>query len=613
MEEKTPAVQTTITKENQENLFDARNLNFEYITEQARLEEVIPELKSQSIISVDVEATGLDPYTLKLLLLQIGTENKAYIFKAGLDLSPLKPLLEDEKILKILQNGKFDYAALKITQNVSLNNIYDTMIAERILTMGIIRENSLGAITKKYLGISLDKDYESYNWEEVGRTGKVGQKHLKYAALDVLVLFPVFKKQFEALKKGELITVSRLEFRLVPVVAEMELKGTLIDIKKWKDNIQVSKIKRDEIAAQIQQELKPFYKIQQASLFGIEGDVLNLNSPAQIIEAFAKLNIDLPSTGEAVLRKINHPVAQLMLQYREVEKLISAFGDNFIDKVNPKTGRIHPDFMQIGADTGRFACSNPNLQQIPQDSSFRSCFIPAEGYKYVVGDYSQIELRIMAELSSDPVFLDIFDKGEDLHLKTAINMYNVTADKVDKKMRTAAKTINFGLMYGRGATSIGAQIGVGPEEAKILLEKYFKSYQGVKKWLDKAGKDGVRRGYSVTLSGRKRWYVLPDKSDPNYDRLLANIERQGKNTPIQGTSADITKYGIIYIYDRIKREGLDAYLTHTVHDEIVTEVRSEQAETVRNIVEEEMIRAAQTLLKRVKVQADVKVEDYWSH
>jgi len=592
---------------------DFKNPNFEYITEQTRVPEVAAELSGSPLISIDVEATGLDPHTLKLLLLQIGTEKKAYVFNASLDLAQLKLLLEDPKILKILQNGKFDYAALKATKKIELNNIYDTMIAERIITTGIRRENSLGAIAKKYLDISLDKDYESYNWEEVGRTGRVTQRHLKYAALDVLTLFPIFKKQFEILKKEDLLKVSKLEFQLISVVAEMELRGSKIDIKKWRENTEELKRKRDEIAAQIQVELKPYYKIQQASLFGTGSDVLNLNSPVQIMEAFRKLNIDIASTGEAVLKTVDHPVAKLMLQYREAEKLISAFGENFLEKVHPKTGRIHPDFMQIGADTGRFACSNPNLQQIPQDSTFRSCFIPGDGYKYVVGDYSQIELRIMAELSKDPVFLGAFEKNEDLHMKTAVNMYNVREEQVDKKMRTAAKTINFGLMYGRGPASIGIQIGVGVDEARSLLDKYFKAYQGVKKWLDRAGKEAVHRGFSTTLLGRKRWYLMPDKADPNYERLLANIERQGKNTPIQGTSADITKFALIYINDRIKREKLDAFLIHTVHDEIVTEARAEVAQYVRDLVEEEMVRAAKQLLKSVKVLSDVKVADYWSH
>lgn len=592
---------------------DFGNPNYEYVTTQAGLAKAAAELSDRKLISIDIEGDGLDPLTLKLLLVQIGTEEKAYVFDAQLDFSPLKNLFENDKILKLLQNGKFDYAALKYIKNIEIANIYDTMIAERLLTTGIIRENSLAAIAKKYLGVTLDKDYESYNWQEVSRSGHVGAKHLKYAALDVLVLFPIFKKQFEALKREGLLPVSKLEFRLIPVVAEMELRGLQVDIKKWKENIDLLKARRQEIAAQIQAELKPFYKIQQVNLFGREDDVLNLNSPVQILEAFRKLGIDIGSTGEAVLKKIDHPVARLMLQYRECEKLISAFGDNFLEKVHPKTGRVHPDFMQIGADTGRFACSNPNLQQIPQDSAFRSCFIAGLGYKLIVGDYSQIELRIMAELSSDKTFLQAFEKGEDLHTKTALNMYGVSLERVDKKMRTAAKTINFGLMYGRGAGSIGAQIGVSVDEAKMMLDKYFKAYAGVKKWLDLSGREALQKGYSTTLAGRKRWYVLPEKSDPNYERLLANIERQGKNTPIQGASADITKYALVAIHDRIRKEGLDAHLIHTVHDEIVAEAKESQAERVRDLVEDEMRKAGQLLLKKVKVEVDVKVRDVWEH
>ena len=587
--------------------------NYEYITTQKGLEEAAKTLKKEKILSLDVEGDDLDPYKLNLIFFQIGTNKKAYVFNANLDFSSLKTIVEDEKILKILQNGKFDYAALKVTKGITIANIYDTMLAERILTTGLARENSLGAISRKYLKVELDKDYESYNWQEASRTGHFNERHLKYAALDVLVLFPIFEKQFELLKKQDLIGVSKLEFKLIAVVAEMELKGVRVDVKKWRENIAVLKGRRDEIVRQIQEELKPFYKIQQVDLFGNAEKVLNLNSPIQILDAFKKMGIDLASTGEAILRKVNHPVARLMLSYRECEKLITAFGDSFLEKVNPKTGRVHPDFMQIGADTGRFACSNPNLQQIPQDSSFRSCFVPAPGYKFIVADYSQIELRIMAELSGDRIFMEAFEKGEDLHLKTAVNMYNVTPEQVDKKMRTAAKTINFGLMYGRGAASIGAQIGASPEEARVLLDKYFKAYQGVKSWLDQAGREAVRKGYSLTLSGRKRSYPLPDKSDPNYERLLANIERQGKNTPIQGSSADITKISMIGIHDRISKEGLDAQIVLTVHDEVVIEVREDLTDKMKEIVREEMLAGGRNLLKRVKVDVDVKAADFWEH
>lgn len=592
---------------------DFKNPDYQYITQAEELAAAAQALASEKMLALDVEGDELDPYQMKLIFFQIGTPQKAYIFDAQLDFTPLKPLVESEKILKILQNAKFDYAALKLSKGIIINNIYDTMLAERLLTTGRQRENSLAALAIKYLELELDKDYGGYNWHEVGRTGRVTPKHLKYAALDVLTLFPIFNKQFPILKKEGLLGISKLEFQLIPVVAEMELKGVKVDIKKWQENIGVLKARRDEIARQIQVELKPFYKIQQVNLFGETNNVLNLNSPLQVMEAFKKLGIDLPSTGEEVLRKINHPVARLMLSYREIEKLISAFGESFLEKVNPKTGRVHPDFMQIGADTGRFACSNPNLQQIPQDSTFRSCFVPSEGYKYVVADYSQIELRIMAELSADKVFLETFEKGEDFHTRTGVNLYGVRAEQIDKRMRTAVKTINFGLMYGRGAASIGAQIGVSPEEARLLLDKYFKAYRGVKIWLDKVGKEAVRKGYSSTLGGRKRWYVLPGNDDPNYERLTANIERQGKNTPIQGSSADITKMAMVRIYDRIKKENLDAAVVSTVHDEIIVEVRSDLAENVKELVREEMIKAGKMLLKKVKVEVDAKIASFWEH
>lgn len=594
-------------------MFDLKSPKYEYVTDPVRLGEVGNELRREKVISVDTEADGLDPYLAHLLLVQIGTEEKAFIFKADLDFSPLKDVLENAETLKILQNGKFDWAILKAKKGIELKKIFDTMLAERILTMGLERENSLGAIAEKRLGVTLDKDWESYEWDEVARTGRVSEKHLRYGALDVLVLFPIFKKQFLKIKAENLLRVAELEFHLIPAVAEIELRGLRIDVKKWRENINQLSRKRDEIARQIQLELRPFYKIQQVDMFGEAAQVLNINSPLQILEAFRKLGIDLPSTGEAILSRTNHPLARLLLQYRECEKLISAFGENLLEKVHPQTKRIHPDYMQIGADTGRFACSNPNLQQIPQDSAFRSCFLAGEGYKFVVSDYSQIELRIMAELSRDKEFMSAYLKGEDLHTKTAAQMYGVPPEKVDKKMRFNAKSINFGLMYGRGANSLAAQLGVGTEEAQTLLEKYFKTYGGVRDWLTTVAREAVQRGYSLTLLGRKRWYQIPDRSDPNLRRLMANIERQAKNTPIQGSSADMTKLALVGIYDKIKKEKLDAYLIHTVHDEVVVEARTEIAEKVRELVRTEMVRSGESLLKKVPVEVDAKISDVWEH
>lgn len=590
--------------------FDPKNPDYELIETDEQVRKAVEELGKQEIWAVDTEASELDPYNTKLILVQVGTPKKAFIFSVQkVSLEPLRPLLEDPKRLKLVQNGKFDYEMLKVNLGITLENIFDTMLAERILTTGIERENSLESLAKKYLDLQLKKETR----DTFGKTATITKNQLEYAALDVLVLFPIFKEQFKRLRAEKLTKVAQLEFRVLPVVAEMELHGLHIDVEKWRENLKELSEKRDMIAARIQEELRPLYQTTQVDLFGNHTDVINLNSPVQILEAFRKVGIDLPSTGEAVLRRTDHPLAKMLLEYRSYEKLISAFGENLLAKINPKTGRIHPDFMQIGADTGRFACSNPNLQQIPKDSSFRGCFVPQKGYKFVVADYSQIELRIMAELSEDPAFMKAFKEGKDLHALTASQMYNTPMEKVDKKMRFNAKSINFGLMYGRGAASLAAQLDVTTDEAKALLNKYFRTYGKVKRWLDGAGRSAIRNGYSLTLGGRKRWYNRPDPSDPSYERQLSHFERQGKNTPIQGSSADMTKYALIYIYDKIRGKGYDAFPIHTVHDEIVVEVVEDQAEEVRALVEKEMIRAAKVLLKKVPVVVDAKVSGVWEH
>lgn len=591
--------------------FDPDKPKFELVKTTDRLKEILEnELKDKDIIAVDVEGTHLDPYRNKLILAQIATENEAFILDAQkVDLTLLKNLFENKKPLKLLQNGKFDYEIFKISAGIEIINIYDTMLAERILTAGDKRDASLEALARKYLDISLDKSIR----ETFGKTPSATPDQLKYAALDVLVLFPIFQAQYPKLEKENLIRTAKLEFTAIPVVAEMELRGVRIDTKKWRENIAEMVRKRDEMAKKIQMEFRPFYKNSQFDLFGNQVEAVNLNSPAQVIEAFKKMGVDLPSTGEAILKAANHPVAKLLLEYRTYEKLITAFGENLLSKINPKTGRLHPDFIQIGADTGRFACSSPNLQQIPTDSMFRSCFIPAESYKFVVADYSQIELRVMAELSEDPEFMKAYKEDKDLHTVTASQMYGVPIDKVDKRMRRAAKDINFGLMYGRGAASLASQLEVSVDEAKRLLNSYFQTYKKVKNWIDKVGRMAIQQGYSETLGGRKRWYRRPDPSDPNYNRLIANTERQGKNTPIQGTSADMTKYALCFIFERIKKEKLDAYLILTVHDEILVEARTDQAEILKKLMIEEMVRAGNLLLKRVPVKVDAVVSNVWEH
>jgi DNA polymerase-1 len=217
----------------------------------------------------------------------------------------------------------------------------------------------------------------------------------------------------------------------------------------------------------------------------------------------------------------------------------------------------------------------------------------------------------MAEVSEDPVFLEAFEKDLDLHALTASQMFRVSLDKVDKDKRFQAKSINFGLMYGRGALSLSTQIGLSVDESKKLLQVYFESYKKVKRWLDDMGRRALRTGAVRTLGGRRRLFAFPEKSHPDYEKLLAAIERQGKNMPIQGTSADITKYAIALIYKAFKEENLDAHLIHTVHDEIVAEAKDVVADQVADLIEAKMIEAGEKLLKKVPVKVDVHVSDCW--
>lgn len=589
-------------------------LKYDVITTNEDLLKVLPEIERAPIVGLDTEGSKLDPLTTKLLLLQIATKDKSYVFDCSkVDISQLKTVLEAQRPLKIIQNAKFDYSVLKVQAGLTLGNLFDTMLAERIITCGISREMSLKTLAEKYLGMKIDKTIREdfYQPGSPVLKGVFTQKQLEYAARDAWILIKIFEKQYKQLTEENLINTAKLEFAVVPAVAEMELKGSLIDTKKWRSHIADLGKKRDLIKKEIQGDIRHLSTYAQVDLFGNESDTVNLDSPLQLLQVFKKLGEELPNTAEATLKKTTHPLAKKILEYRAYEKMITSFGETILEKINPVDGRLHPDFLQLGADTGRFACNNPNLQQIPSDSGFRSCFIASKGYKLITADYSQIELRIMAEVSEDPAFLKAFTQDLDLHSLTASQMFRIPLAKVGKDKRFQAKSINFGLMYGRGAVSLSAQIGLSVEESRKLLDVYFSNYKKVKRWLDNVGRMAVRDGGVRTLGGRRRMFTIPERSSPDYERLISSVERQGKNMPIQGTSADITKYALAYIYRELKDKNLDASLIHTVHDEIVVEARDDIADNVAKLMEKQMIKAGEKLLKKVPVKVDVHISDCW--
>ncbi|NVP17671.1 hypothetical protein HUU51_03045, partial [Candidatus Gracilibacteria bacterium] len=267
-----------------------------------------------------------------------------------------KTIMEDPKIIKILHNAKFDYKFLKHQTGVEMNNIYDTMLAEGVLTAGLGPGFfGLKTLSEQYLGLKMEKAI---------RTTFVGMLHqrftheqLEYGALDTLILFPIFKLQLEKLQKEKIINIAKLEFATTKVVAEMEHRGIYIDVEKWKGIIKNLKVKRDEAATKFYDAIKDMYRYQSVDLFGTSQPPININSQTQLLDLFNnKLKQNIPSTGDDILAAVSHPVAAVLREYRKYEKLISAFGDSLLEKVNPVTGRLHPEFNQLGAATGRFSC-----------------------------------------------------------------------------------------------------------------------------------------------------------------------------------------------------------------------------------------------------------------
>lgn len=578
-------------------------MNYSLVVDQKIAQEIATKLLSEDVLAIDTETTGLDPYNSKIRLLQISNKEHSYLFDCFVlkDLSFLKDIFENQKPVKIFHNAKFDIKFLKVHFGFNFENIFDTMLASQIISSGDHSGgHSLADVTKRYLGITLDKSSQLSDWSK-----ELTEKQLEYASKDVLTLHPLREKLRNIIIEQKLVKVAKLEFDCCIAVADMELNGCYLDKEQWMEIVYELEKKHSKLSSEIQSELSQSSK--QISLF--EGfNSININSTQQLAEALHNMGIKVDDTSEATLlhHKNSHPIIEKILEYRGLQKSISSYGENVLEYINKKTGRIHADFIQLRTDTGRFSCSNPNLQQIPATKEYRACFKAEKGNKLITADYSQVELRILAELSQDREFIKAFESGEDLHKATASSMFNVPLSEVTKDMRSQAKSINFGLAYGRGASSLAEQIGTSTEKAKELINKYFSVYDGIKRWLDDAAKYALKHSYSRTLSNRIRRYTF----NPQNRGEIASIERQGKNSPIQGTSADITKQALVLINNALKNTNIR--LINTVHDEIILEAPEEKAEYAAQVLESKMIEAARVFIKKVPIVVDVSIADFWT-
>ena len=583
-----------------------------YIDTLDGLFDVEPYIQDHEIkkLFMDTETTGLDALSDELCLIQIKAGEKVFIVDVGkigtghengFHYSGLEMLLEDKEILKVFQNAVFDLKVLKhqLFPKIRFRNIFDTFLAEKVLTAGTKAACSLQAIVKRYLNIEMSKEEQT--------SFKVGQdlseEQLKYAVNDVDVLPGIFEKQKLALFKAALIPTARLEFSIVPAVVEIELKGISLDTEKLKTIKDGLTKERNKLHKSLSEIAEQHREPLEGDLFGTTKEI-NFNSPKQVKRVLAEMGHEVESTGIDTLEKLDSDFARAMIRYRKTSKLLSSFVEPLPGHINQETGRIHAQFPQMGADTGRFTCKNPNLQQIPKEQEWRDLFVARPGYKILTADYSQIELRIMAEFSQDRAFLEAYRKGIDLHTKTAADVFQVPLDEVSNDQRSAAKAINFGLCYGMTQKRLSVRLNISEDKAQEFIKAYFKAYPVVKNTLDRLGMKAVKEGHSQTVLGRKRYFTKPD----SFGQEKA-IERQGRNTPIQSTCGDILKKAIYYIQDQIW--NMPAWIINLVHDEVVIEFREDGEEIMRAVAEECMVKAGRDFLKSVPVEVDITVDTVW--
>ena len=395
-----------------------------------------------------------------------------------------------------------------------------------------------------------------------------------------------------------------LENECVMPVAKMEQNGFYLDRGRWLEQLEKVKKMQAKLADELQDMLSA--GVAQASLFGRAE--INLDSQAQVSDALKNLGVPLPeSTRGWQLQPLanDYPVVAKLLEYRSVAKGLTSFGENILGFIKPQTGRVHADFRLIGAPTGRFSCSNPNLQQIPHGEEYRRAFIAPEGKKLIVADYSQIELRILADFSNDENFINAFISGADFHAQAAAQVFNVKPEDVTADQRTFAKRLNFGVVYGIGASRFAMMTGVSQTEAENIMRRYFGTYRRLDSWLREQGQKALKERILRTASGRMYRF----RFDENDRAQVAGAKRNAMNFPIQGSSADILKRSLRFLHDAIS--GTSAKLVNIVHDEIIVECDANEAEQTAQILEKAMVSAGEEIVTKVPIKVDVKIADEW--
>jgi DNA polymerase-1 len=609
----------------------ARERSYTVVNDPKYVADLVARARQLGYIALDCETSERDPMRGHVVGIGIAFEpNEAFYLPFGhytsgmlaLDgpsssnlpplnspaLQPLVDLLQDGSIRKIGHNLKHDYLALR-RAGISLAAIeFDTMVASYVMDPGR-RDHSIDALAMQHF------DYRTTTYEELCGKGKDFRpiaecdvdKVKDYACEDVDIAISLERKLRVDLSTQELEGLYRsIELPLIHVLGAMEWAGIGIDFDFFK-----------RIGSRLEQDLR----LIESDIYKEAGTEFNINSTLQLKEVlFDKLQLPVvkktktgASTDASVLQELaelGHRLPQLIMEYRQLEKLRGTYVDALPQLVNPDTKRIHTNFNQTVAATGRLSSSDPNLQNIPirtqTGAEIRKGFVPAPGYLFLSADYSQIELRILAHMADDANLIEAFEAGGDVHKHTAALVFDVPLEKVTPDMRAAAKTINFATIYGQGPFALSSQLGISVGEAKTFIEQYFVRFSGVRTFLDAMKASAREKGYVETISGRRRY--IPEIHSPNHN-IRSFGERAAQNAPVQGSAADIIKIAMINIHGEMQGREQPARMLLQVHDELVFEIPEQQLEPLREEILS-LMRSAVTLRVPLEVASGVGANWY---
>jgi DNA polymerase-1 len=593
------------------------------VLDEKALDELIDLLgRSREGFALDLETTSKDPMLARPVGLSfcVDSDRAFYVPVAHRCLGApaqlplpsvldrLQPLLANPELPKFGQNIKYDLLVLK-RQGVKVEGVaFDTMIASYLLDPSV-RGHGLDDLAMTHL------DHKMISYEDV--TGKKGasqlgfeevevEKAAEYSCEDAHATYLLTRILGEKIREeGFEHLFHEVEIPLIEVLTEMEYAGVKIDVDHFHG-----------LSVEFRAELARL----EGEIHELVGGPFNINSPQQLGKIlFEKLKLSSPKktkTGYATDVKVltrlagEHPLPRLVLDYRSLSKLLSTYVEALPRQIHPETGRIHTSFNQAVTATGRLSSSDPNLQNIPirtpNGRRIRQGFIPEEGMWMLSADYSQIELRILAQISGDKRLREAFQKEQDIHGHTAGLLFGCKPEEVTEEMRRKAKVINFGVIYGMGQNALADQLGITRDEARAFIDQYFQTYEGVKDWREACLEQAREKGYVTTLLNRRR-YLREIFSEHAGIRSLA--ERTAVNTPIQGTAADMIKVAMIRLLRRLREQGLETRMLLQVHDELVFEVPEAEMEVVKPLIREEM---EGVMPLEVPMRVDMEIGRNWS-